>query len=234
MLHRQDELFHDSDTAVFADRTKTRLDVPAIDSARIAPLFCRNPSGLTPPGKRRVFVYNNQMETENMKRPGILFWVSGLLTVIVLSICLHIEVLNYRDGGYLPVDFSGYPPGANRKWRWAFTGREHLRGLEVTKYRLEHGLEEDALIPPEAMSAMELRLDARIADAQAHNQLHDAVASVGLLQYLLCPASILCAAVLACKKRDRLSIVAGSVFAAISMASCIMMFYRGYFASLGW
>jgi len=126
-----------------------------------------------------------------MRQTGLHFWISAILSFAVCLICIHIEILNHLDGGYLPVDFSDYPAGANTKWRYAFTEREVLLDREFWRYREELELGDNYVIPEEAIKNIEDKVEIEISVAQTHNRLHSAVASFGLLQYLLCPVSIL-------------------------------------------
>lgn len=73
------------------------------------------------------------------------------------------------------------------------------------------------------------------AKAEEWNRFRDFVSTWGLAQYVVAPMGvILSLVVLRSARRDRV-VVGVSLTTALASAACMgMMFYRGYFSSLGW
>lgn len=169
-----------------------------------------------------------------MKSAGVYLWICAVLASLVVFICIRIEILNHRAGGVLPRDFSEYPSGANRKWRYRTTDRESVRRQFARFYGSGNDGGEELRLPPDVAAEIEEAVDAWIEEALPNNELHDAVATIGLLQYLLSPLSILLSGILVARWRDEAQVVAGGVFLTASCLAFAVMLYRGYFPSLGW
>jgi hypothetical protein len=102
------------------------------------------------------------------------------------------------------------------------------------RYRSDHGIPEDEPLSSAQHAEIGERLTSHTRYAQARDKLHGLVSTWGLLQYLIAPVSLLWAVVLAVLKSTlRFRLVAAA--AAVAALVCVvLMFYRGYFTSLGW
>lgn len=93
----------------------------------------------------------------------------------------------------------------------------------------------DRLIRLKPLSATErAEMKRSVADGRAFDRLHRAVQTVGLTQYLLAPIAWFFAACMlpgAMERRHRRWVV---VCLGLTSVSIALMFYRGYFQSLGW
>ncbi|QDV61054.1 hypothetical protein [Crateriforma conspicua] len=164
-----------------------------------------------------------------------------LLTAIVLHTCIRIEVLNARNGHFLP---RAHPAAGNPKWRVVaptLLARSLERTIAIdrlTSHVSQHpnypepGIEE--FIGPPYTDAEQALIDTEIARNKLSFQLRDWVSGMGLLQYILAPVALLSSLVLM-RGTENLAVRFASVACAVSnVTSMYLMFHRGYFTSLGW
>ncbi|XAM00393.1 hypothetical protein OT109_03190 [Phycisphaeraceae bacterium D3-23] len=166
-------------------------------------------------------------------RRKLLFLLMVLVTLVVCSTAVRIEVLNAQVGGFLPRPQPPSVEGNNIKWRT--TGPSMVERMFRTRLLFERGIEytdeaRDALVltPDELRRLGEekrlARLDARFRSV---------VSSMGLLQYSLVPAGIgLCFIVFL--GRGKLYRAGAVCCAGLFVASGVLMMYREYWPSLGW
>jgi len=154
------------------------------------------------------------------------FWLVMLLSGIVLHTCVRIEILNVQADNFLPR--KDLPRPANQKWRGSIvTNEERWRRHCLYKEG------EERMHRP--LTSEERRdMEETIARYKANNRLHSAVETDGLLQYLLAPIALIASLAVALSKRSRPKRLAARVTMVTSLAGIVMMFYRGYFTSLGW
>ncbi len=153
--------------------------------------------------------------------------VSAVLAVCVLSIAGIIEVLNFRAGGYLPRHDEFYnddPAQGFVTWRYSPLTSDKV-WLRIRGPRTPDGAPLNRPLTPDEHSHMERE----VKSGRANNALLDAV-TVGTLQYLLVPGLFLLALgrwrAEPCKAWTVSQLV-------IAIVAAFLMFYRGYFTSLG-
>lgn len=138
--------------------------------------------------------------------------LSVFLAVISFYICLTIESLNIEAADYLPRQ--DYPPkGQNPKWR-----------TSPARYFYER----------ETDPSIKRKWFVRMRVDQPRNELKHAIECEGLLQYIVAPLTLLLAACWRQTSKRPLAIAGADVCCIVAAASMCMMFYRGYFSSLGW
>lgn len=152
----------------------------------------------------------------------------ALLALGVLGIAGTIEVLNSRAGGVLPRHeyWNSDPTAGLVKWRSSFVVNEK-NWLRALGPRAADGTPVSRPLSPDEHARMEQ--DIRLA--QSDNLLRAVISTAGLLQYLLVPA-LLTASLLSWRAKSNPKWVATQFIITISAA--FLMFYRGYFSSLGW
>ena len=163
-----------------------------------------------------------------------------LLTAIVANTCLQIEILNVQNDKYLPrTDFGN----GNRKWRTA-ANSALLKSLEqqiaierYTAFMAKHSdrpnmSPEQFFGPPYTAAEQEL-IDRSLARNSQESKLSSWVSSLGILQYVLAPLACFSAIVMFVVDRKPAIRIAAVVCSLLSVTSIYLMFYRGYFTSLG-
>ncbi len=167
-----------------------------------------------------------------------------LLTAIVLHTCIQIEVLNARSGYFLPRKLSRT---GNPKWRVAakktlFKTLERTIALDRSEAHFDQHpngpapdfQELEELSGPPYLDAEQAWIDNQVALYELNSKLRDWVGGMGLLQYLLAPIALLWSLWLfriAASWAERLLVVGCTIS---NLTSTYLMFYRGYFESLGW
>lgn len=160
-----------------------------------------------------------------------LLWVALLATAlaIVITTAIRIEVLNAMIGGALPAT-ERHNDGHIAKWRvspwtteagWrAMLGPRDERGKTVQR-------------PLNEVEKAQMQRDIR--DAQRRNKLRDIVSSWGLAQYFMVPFALLASAgLLGYPGIARWARMVGAGGLILAIGAGGLMFYRGYFSSLGW
>ena len=179
-------------------------------------------------------------------RGTIEFWCCAALTFVVAVTCVRIEYLNVRAESYLPrTDFGG----GNRKWRFAaevavridierlvrLERMDQLRALGRSTPSLEE--EQEMLERPfsdEELALITSRVETALERQRAKARLHNWVCTIGLLQYVLAPTALAWSLYFVATRRALRYRLGGVLTAVVSGVSIVMMFYRGYYASLGW
>ena len=174
------------------------------------------------------------------KAHHVSFLLYACITTVVITICLRIEQLNAEAGDFLPRTESG---NYNRKWRVAADVAEQ-RAIEkqVMLMRMKEYYREN----PDAGCLKEteiMRMPFNADETAYFNRewkRHKAMSAlnewvtIGLLQYVLVPASIIWSVhVIKSRTSPKVYRLVAIAFAVISTAAGVMMFYRGYFTSLG-
>jgi hypothetical protein len=165
-----------------------------------------------------------------------------LLTCVVVHTCVRIEVLNAQCGYYLPR--TDMEAGHNNKWRVAAARlirqdcERQIALQRMAEFQNEHP---DQQLPDEAtftgapFSEAEQRLiETEVSKNRLNASFRDSVESLGLLQYLLGPAGLLWSWILFLGDRSRSSRATSATCGVLNLVSVALMFYRGYFTSLGW
>ncbi len=155
-----------------------------------------------------------------------LWAIAILLETSVGAITTNIEILNTRTEGYLPrvLPQQGYHP----KWRyWWWENEEMWRQTLGPKDERGNPVAR-ALTPTEGER---MRRDA--SRAKAMNSLRSAV-QLGLWNYLMIPALVVFAYKLRRRTQQRAAKYAASTLLLVALVSAGLMFYRGYYTSLGW
>ena len=173
------------------------------------------------------------------------------LSAVVLHTCIRIEIVNARSNGYLPR--TDLVNGRLPTWRTA--GERTVRKSverQIAAQRLadaeanresnvirENNEIRDASISSEPLAgppwsqAEQALIEQTLREARQHSELYDWVSGPGLWQYVLIPASLVSAGWLLTTRDRRVRAVACGC-AASSVIALVLMFYRGYFTSLGW
>jgi len=152
---------------------------------------------------------------------GLSGWLCLGLTLVAGHTCSQIEWRNYRAGGVLPRKIEG--PG-NPKWRIA------ADRTIPTRFHGDRGSKEERARP--AAEDVRLRPDPRRDNDES--QLRSWVASWGLAQYVVAPLALFLAIHALVRARTAKRRCAFAAAATLSGAAIGMIFYRGYFTSLGW
>ena len=164
-----------------------------------------------------------------------------ILTCVVVHTCVRIEILNARYGYYLPrTDFGS----GNPKWRVAadsLARRDFERSIAMerqAKFAEEHPgepiPEHTEFIGPPYSASQQTELEAILDQNQRRSALYDWVRGMGLLQYALAPAALFWSVDIARIERSRSGRIAAGFAALLNLICIALMFYRGYFTSLGW
>lgn len=164
-----------------------------------------------------------------------------LLSTIVVHTCVRIEALNAQYGYYLPrTDFGS----GNPKWRVAARSIL-LKGLDrrISQERFADYMEShpDKPVPdlerfagPPYTSEQQQLIDTELAENALRSELHSWVDGMGLLQYFLGPFALVWAIAIFIAARTSTIRVTSALCMMCSAVSIGLMFYRGYFTSLGW
>ncbi|HEY4261366.1 MAG TPA: hypothetical protein VGM98_14460 [Schlesneria sp.] len=164
-----------------------------------------------------------------------------ILTCIVVHTCVRIEVLNARYGYYLPrTDFGS----GNPKWRVAdeklFRLREEMMIARSRQedYQAAHPDEgfpdESAFKGPPYSVAEQATIDAEVDHNRRNSTLRAWVGSMGLLQYVLAPAALFWSLDIVVSDRLRGRRVVAGLCGLLNLICIALMYYRGYWSSLGW
>jgi hypothetical protein len=164
-----------------------------------------------------------------------------ILTCIVVHTCVRIEVLNARSGYYLPrTDFGS----GNPKWRVAAEKLVRLNEeLMIARSRQadfqaahpdEEISNEAAFKGPPYSPAEQATIDAEVDHNQRNSTLRDWVGGMGLLQYVLAPAALLWSLDIVISDRSRRGRVVAGLCGLLNLICIALMYYRGYWSSLGW
>ncbi len=170
------------------------------------------------------------------------FCLCACLVATVVTICVRIEILNARIGGYLPrTDFGG----ASRKWRTASRlairrGTERrLRMERSSHHQREQGAEltlaeQRELLDAPLTQEEEAVVQAELEYSQRRKQLHNWVALGGFAQAVLAPAALLWSLCLCISSGALAYRAAGACFAILSAISVFFMLHRGYLTCGVW
>jgi hypothetical protein len=164
-----------------------------------------------------------------------------ILTCIVVHTCVRIEVLNARYGAYLPrTDFGS----GNPKWRVADEKLVRLHEeLMIARSRQAdfEAAHPDEEIPDETAfrgqpySPTELAtIDAEVDHSRRNSTLRAWVGSMGLLLYVLAPAALLWSLDIVVSDRSRGRRLFAGLCGLLNLVCIALMYYRGYWSSLGW
>jgi TRAP-type uncharacterized transport system fused permease subunit len=168
--------------------------------------------------------------------------ICAILTAVVAYTAIRIEVLNTQNGNRLPkqpVD------GRILKWRCATrrsTIKWHERQFAIRRVEEFHAENPDAELPSEeAFIGLPLtdeeqaELNAALEESERNAELYGVVASLGHLQYILAPATLILATLVFRRQRHTSARVAASLSISIASIAIVLMFYRGYFTAVhGW
>ena len=146
------------------------------------------------------------------------------LALIVLLICIEIEILNHAASGYLPrKDLD------DGKWRTSPVFSEE------SWRRMNSMLNDDKTLFSRPLTAEEqIRMEREVFREKTNNSLRSSVSSLGLMQYILAPLSLIYSLIIALRSKKIFVKMISAVFALSSGTCMIVMLYRGYFTSLGW
>lgn len=163
------------------------------------------------------------------RRKTLSFCLCLVLTAVVTQTCVRIEILNARLGGLLPREL---PTTGSPKWR--VTAVSARRWAIEGQLRNEESLPYDRPLTDEQEAEIDRRLAPMIPQIENNGKLRTLVGTWGLLQYVLAPLCLAWAVRLVLSMRLPRFRMAAGVFAVCSAISICLMFYRGYFTSLGW
>jgi hypothetical protein len=144
------------------------------------------------------------------------------MTGLAVFTCLRIEILNAKIGFYLPRDFST----DSGTWRQTMITNE-------TRWRSSHANLDPTIATRPLTVAERSRMNADMSRNHAWNALLDTVGTLGCLQYPLLFVLIIS---LPFNIREQTGgwRVALLVSLALALVCGGLMFYRGYYTSLGW
>ena len=159
----------------------------------------------------------------------IAFGVCVALTALAVFICVRVEVFNAQVGGLLPRrDLQDHP--GNPKWRVEAT--IVVRRSREAEFRHQAELAGKSFVLTDAQNR---EIEAAVERARVDAAFREFVSSWGLLQYVLAPFTFLLGLYLAKSRKAPASHRVGAWVMTVAAAACIvLMFYRGYFSSLGW
>ncbi len=153
---------------------------------------------------------------------------SIVLAAVALYTCVRIEIFNFRAGGYLP----RHDVGEGNSDQWRTTGSECIRLAWEARFRNQSYIE-GKLIRPTA--EQEAEIEREIERAEENSDFRDFVSSWGQAQYLVAPLAMWLSMLIVINKAvPRGGRIIAAIAAAASACSIVLMFYRGYFTSLGW
>ena len=166
--------------------------------------------------------------------------ICGILTTVVAFTAVKIEVLNVQNGSPLPrKEFDGRIP----TWRVAArTILIQLKLQEIAALRSLNGPEStsQAEYDPDQL-AIELPLtDEELWDlfeaiekADRNGEFRGFVGTMGIAQYLLAPTALLFSIIHLREKQSKADRLTIFLTLSVSFVAILLMFYRGYFSSLG-
>jgi len=162
----------------------------------------------------------------NLKRHSSLIFAC-LVTAVAAFICIRIEVFNCQAGGLLPSK-ELRDTGEPATWREA----------SIVRARMEERFlaEANAAGSPAVLTRSQRQeIDQAARKADLNNRFLAFVSTWGLAQYVLAPLAMLLSLGEAVLRREtRRYRQAACVPAGVALLCIILMFYRGYFSSLGW
>lgn len=169
----------------------------------------------------------NKIDFKSFLKKYKLIIIIYLLTLVISSICLRIEWLNYQAGGRLPNREyrNGNPEEGVVKWRESpFTSERAWRYFMLRENK------------ERKLSAKEqIEMEKAVSASVANNKLRGFVSSFGLLQYLFITITlILGIRLLVQRQKYRGKIWLSIPPICIAIACWMIAFYRCYFTSLGW
>jgi hypothetical protein len=144
-------------------------------------------------------------------------------TLLALLICLIIELLNAQAGFPLPRDFNT----DSGKWRVSYVTSE-------TQWRKSQSAADPSLLTRSLSPGEFAEMRRTVHAALANFELRNAVESAGLVQYPLTFALLFSLPFEVLKFRDQRRRITLSICLVIAIMCACLMFYRGYFTSLGW
>jgi hypothetical protein len=162
------------------------------------------------------------MDTPRRRR-DVRFWLLAFLAIVVFHTCVRIEILNQLAGDILPRK-------SPTKWRAGVMNEK----LNEKWWRLFHLHDEDEDVRlTRALTVQERQeMEYDVFRERANALLRTTVEVFGLWQYVLAPICLIWS-IRAAKNRRRAKRIAAGVFTVTSAVSIVLMFYRGYFTSLG-
>ena len=89
-------------------------------------------------------------------------------------------------------------------------------------------------VSDEELALITSRVETALERQRAKARLHNWVCTIGLLQYVLAPTALAWSLYFVATRRALRYRLGGVLTAVVSGVSIVMMFYRGYYASLGW
>ena len=160
-------------------------------------------------------------QSPGMKKKDALFWANTVIATIVILVCLQIELLNNAAGGYLP-----HIPDS--KWRDSTPVSE-----EMWRKQQRYSKEDVTLLTRPLTESERLQMQKDIEQADTMNALKGMVSGYGIWQYIFAPVALILSIVMAISRRPMYKRIMCAVFALSSLIAMVLMFYRGYFTSLG-
>ena len=168
--------------------------------------------------------------------------ICGILTAVVCYTAVKIEVLNAQNGNWLPKE-----PVDGRILKWRCAARQPLIKWYERQYALRrveefHAENPDAELPSEESfiglpltDKEQAELNTALEKRERNAEFYDVVASLGHLQYILAPATLILATMVFRSKKQSSARVAASLSMSIASIAIVLMFYRGYFTAVhGW
>lgn len=160
-----------------------------------------------------------------------------LITGVVASTAIRIEWYNHAVGGFLPRPQPPSMEGNDVKWR--ASGPHMAEWHYRSRVAWDQGLELDLVEDKEALFALPLSEGqqnelAGIKHGAALNaRFRHLVETMGCMQYLLVPIGLILS--VGTLRANKLWLrCSGISCLVINLAAGGLMFYRGYFQSLGW
>ena len=155
-----------------------------------------------------------------MKHPLLIIF-GYMIAIVVAAIAIRLEWMNHEAGGILPrTEYRNNDPAEGLvKWRAGIASEKFWRMSHLGE------AEQDRELTP----AEHTQMTDDIRRIAANSSLRSAVRTFGFLQYPL--VAILVAISIAIMKKSDWRIA--MPLCAIALTATILMFYRGYFTSLG-
>lgn len=168
------------------------------------------------------------MRLSMMTRHKIELLICTVLTTMAMYTCIRVEIFNVRAGGYLPRK-------SDADWgisTWRTLAPSAVRGVMEKQFRMEAELQGR---PADITPAQEAQIAKAIESAEENAAFRGFVETFGLAQYIVAPlAAILGYRLATGKKKQERARWLSPGLAILSGICIVMMFYRGYFTSLGW
>lgn len=156
-----------------------------------------------------------------------------ILTAVICSTAIRIELANSAMGGYLPRPQPPSIEGNDIPWR---VGGSHMWELIVRRsIAREQGLEltDEELLALPLTDEQNARLQKRLDWSRANVRLHGLVSTVGLLQYPLVIVNLLACVVLLIGTKTFSRRSAYMFLIGLTCICAALMIYREYWFSLG-